>query len=112
MLPSRERFTRSECASFLTQKGLQTVYNRLGTFKFIPASVRQILVVTSSKHEKRAVCRNTLRRRLYSLSGRSTTIFKGVLYVSKQSYIFSYDEIAALHADLYAKASKAVQTHS
>lgn len=107
MLPSNQRFKRQEFTNFLTNKGIFVVFNRLGTLKYLPSPTsRRFAVVTSSKHEKKAVSRNKLRRRVYSLVHSSPMPLVGVLYTSKQSYTLTYDEIKNLFNDLYTKAQK------
>ena len=109
MLPSSERLSRAAFNEFLEIPGHITVYNRLGTFKFKKTPSFRISVVTSSKHEKRAVVRNTLRRRVYSRFSTLSCSMTGILYTSKQSYSFTFSEIKSLHEDLIAKAQKASQ---
>jgi ribonuclease P protein component len=110
MLPSNKRFSRSEFSQFLTNKGIFVVFNRLGTLKYtIPSKITRFAVVTSSKNEKKAVSRNKLRRRVYSLVNSLSVPLQGVLYVSKQSYTLTYDEVKSLFNDLYTKAQKTTQ---
>jgi ribonuclease P protein component len=85
-------FSRAEFTVFIAQSGLKTVYNKLGTLKFLPEG-RKFAVVTSSKHEKRAISRNKLRRRAYTYLQTINTPLSGVLYASKQSYALSNDEV-------------------
>lgn len=107
MLPSNQRFKRQEFTDFLLNKGIFVVFNRLGTLKYLPSPAsRRFAVVTSSKHEKKAVSRNKLRRRVYSLVKALPVPIEGVLYVSKQSYTLTYDEVKNLFNDLYTKAQK------
>ena len=106
MLPSTKRFSRSKFQEFLISKGIFVVFNQLGTLKYIPSSSLMFSVVTSSKHEKSAVKRNTLRRRVYTTIGSINPAIKGILYVSKQSYGFPYPETVNLLNDLLAKAQK------
>jgi ribonuclease P protein component len=64
-------------------------------------------VVTSGKHQKSAVLRNKLRRRVYSIFGavdkEGTFPYKAVLYASKASYTFPYAAIEQDAKDLIAK---------
>lgn len=107
MLPSQQRFSRSEFSNFLTNKGILVVYNKLGTFKYLPTpQTTQFAVVTSSKHEKKAVLRNKLRRRVYALVGGSKTSLQGILYTSKQAYTLTYPEVTTLFNELRTKAQK------
>jgi len=107
MLPSEARLSRSQFSQFLLNKRVVVVYNRLGTLKYVPSMSLQLSVVTSSKAEKKAVSRNTLRRRIYTVFGSLDPHIQGIVYVSKQSYAFSYSEIKALCTDLVARARKA-----
>lgn len=109
MLPSKARFSRSQFSDFLANKGVLVVYNRLGTLKYLPSPFPQLSVVTSSKAEKRAVVRNTLRRRIYTTIGTQKPQIKGIVYVSKQSYGFTSTEVKTLTLDLLAKTQKAAK---
>ncbi len=101
MLPSKKRLTREQFNIVITSSTIKTVYNRLGTLKYLPTK-GGISVVTSGKNEKSAVIRNKLRRRIYTLFAENTTL-SGVLYVSKQSYRYSFEEIKSLYDDLFKK---------
>ncbi len=105
MLSKGKRFTREQFEAFLAQKGLQSAYNTLGTLKYTKGNPC-LAVVTSSKHEKRAVLRNKLRRRVYTLSQQYPLSFSGILYASKQSYSFDYETTKRLFVELCTKASK------
>ncbi len=104
MLPSTERLTRLEFPLVLTNPSLKTVYNALGTLKYTTTLPLKCAVITSSKHEKRAVIRNKLRRRIYT----QMVGFPGsaVLYVSKQSYGMEYQQIEQLWHELLSKIQK------
>lgn len=104
MLPSNERLTRHQFPLLLANPSLLVVYNQLGTFKYITTEFRKYAVITSSKHEKKAVVRNKLRRRVYTLMGQAP--FGGILYVSKQAYMMDFDQITILWHALLAKAHK------
>jgi ribonuclease P protein component len=104
MLPSNRRLSRQQFTDFLETKPLQ-VYNRLGTFKYLSVG-NKLSIVTSSKHEKKAVSRNKLRRRIYTIFSTTNPPLSGILYVSKQSYAFPYDETKNLFLDLLARAQK------
>ena len=106
MLPSRARLSRRQFTEFLENKGFLTVFNQLGTFKYTQHTGTSFSVVTSSKHEKKAVLRNKLRRRIYATISITKPQVQGILYVSKQSYTFSYPQIKNLVHDLLAKAQK------
>ena len=81
------------------------VYNRLGTLKYIPGT-SQLTVVTSSKAEKKAVVRNKLRRRIYTAFGLARPSIQGVLYVSKQSYTMTHNDVYTLLHELISKATR------
>jgi ribonuclease P protein component len=107
MLPSKERFSRLEFSNFLENKGILVVYNRLGTLKYLPISpTTRFSVITSSKHEKKAVARNKFRRRVYSLVHKAQLPLHGVLYTAKQSYSLTYPEITHLFNELLTKSQK------
>ncbi len=96
MLPSTKRLTRRQVSSLLETPGLKVVFNRLGTLKYIKTTQDKtaFTVVTGSKHQKRAVLRNKIRRQLYTLFDKNEKIaFIGILYVSKQVYDMSYIEL-------------------
>jgi ribonuclease P protein component len=80
-------------------------FNRLGTLKYLTKQ-GPFAVVVSSKHEKRAVARNKLRRRLYSLFKQKDPQISGILYVSKGVYKAEYPELTTLFHELLTKASK------
>lgn len=107
MLPRTARLNRLEFTTLNTSPALRVVFNRLGTLKYIPSPTSKLSVVVSSKHEKKAVTRNTLRRRLYALFGRQHPSIEAILYTSKQAYTFEYSEITTLFYDLCAKTQKA-----
>ena len=106
MLPSQERLSRSQFTDFLTNKGILVVYNKLGTLKYLSSSTKALSVVTSSKHQKKAVLRNKLRRRVYTLFGTKTLQIQGILYTAKTSYVLTYSEIKTLFNELLIKAQK------
>jgi RNase P protein component len=104
MLPSSERLTRTQFPSNASHPPFQVVYNPLGTLKYLPFEGIKVAVVTSSKHEKRAVVRNKIRRRLYTLMRGLSGIY--ILYVSKSSYTMEYKDIQRLWYELLAKHTK------
>jgi RNase P protein component len=106
MLPSRERLTRRKFSETLANKGVIVVYNRLGTLKYVPCPQKALCVVTSGKHEKKAVVRNKLRRRIYSLFRVNGMPIQGILYTAKASYSLQYPEIQTLFHELLAKTQK------
>jgi RNase P protein component len=104
MLPSHLRLRRNIFNDF-QKKDPKMVFNRLGTFKYVPFG-QGFSVVTSSKQEKKAVLRNKLRRRVYSLFQSSKPDLTGVLFVSKHAYSMDFDEIKKLFNDLLSKISQ------
>jgi ribonuclease P protein component len=106
MLPSHQRLSRQQITDLLANKGIKVVFNRLGTLKFITNSTG-LTVVTGSKQQKKAVLRNTLRRRIYTLFSNYKGMYAitAILYVSKQSYEMSYDELKQYLYDLLQKTS-------
>lgn len=106
MLPSNERLTRREITEILSNKGIFVVYNQLGTLKYNISTKPGLSVVTSGKHEKTAVKRNKIRRRIYTLFRSHKENIRGVMYISKNSYTLQYSEIQKLFHGLLAKISK------
>ena len=110
MLPARHRLSRPLFTE-IAPNGALSVYNTLGTLKYIPSETLHVSVVTSSKNQKKAVLRNKLRRQIYTVireASKNTPflVFMGALYVSKQSYTYTYEEITRLTQDLLAKVQK------
>jgi len=108
MLAKRERMTREQFDSLLSQNSLKSAYNQLGTIKYTPQGAKFAAVV-SSKHEKRAVVRNRLRRRVYTLYRQASSPISGILYLSKLSYKFDYETVKKAFNDLLAKTQKSSQ---
>lgn len=86
------------------------MFNALGTLKYKESPYSRVAVVISSKHEKRAVSRNKLRRRLYSLfsqniKGSGVTV-EYIFYTSKQAPRLEYNQIKALFNELLSKTTK------
>jgi ribonuclease P protein component len=106
MLSKRNRFTRAEFDAFTSQSGVKTVYNRLGTLQYVSTG-HHFAVVTSGKHEKRAVARNRLRRRLYDRFRSTDVALSGILRVSKQSYTLELSELRSLLDSLLSHAVSA-----
>ncbi len=104
MLPRRSRLTREQFTALLSHKGLMTTYNQLGTLKYISGK-GGFSVVTSGKHEKRAVARNAARRRIYRLLREHSPSLSGILYLSKQSYAFDPEKIKTLFYELLQKTT-------
>lgn len=104
MLSKKERFTKEQFSALLSQEGVLVVYNELGTLKYKKGNPR-FAVVTSGKNEKRAPLRNKVRRRLYTLFSQEKPGFSGILYVSKKSYGFSFEQTKRAVQELFKKAS-------
>jgi ribonuclease P protein component len=110
MLPSKQRLSRIDFTSLLSSKDLKVVFNNIGTLKYQEGPYLKVSVVISSKIEKRAVYRNKLRRRLYTLFGDYFKDVPGgggyILYVSKNSPNMTMLELRSLIYELLEKATK------
>ncbi|HVY36046.1 MAG TPA: ribonuclease P protein component [Candidatus Paceibacterota bacterium] len=106
MLSKKERFTRKQFEEFLSEKSARSVYNQLGTLKFVPSKEKRFSVVIASKAEKRATKRNALRRAIYSLFKKETQPISGILYVSKQATTLQKETIRECFNDLLKKIQK------
>lgn len=105
MLPSSERLNRLQFNEIASNKDNLVVYNKLGTLKYI-AGKTALSVVISRKNEKKAVKRNKLRRRVYSIFNAKKMNIRGILYVSKSSTYFNFMEIKDLFYELMEKTKK------
>jgi ribonuclease P protein component len=107
MLPSTKRLSRASFTAFLASSTNKTVFNTLGTLKYRKSLTPRVSIVISSKHEKRAVYRNRLRRRLYTLFGESLAVepIEAILYTSKQAPKMSLDELKQSFYGLNKKIS-------
>ena len=113
MLPSSQRLSRQQISEFLINKGVKTVFNQLGTLKYLPSTTKAFTVITGSKNQKSAVLRNRLRRQLYTMFSRSEkTPILGMLYVSKQVYSMSYSDLKQYLYDLLEKISSKTQKNT
>lgn len=110
MLPSKKRLSRAQFGVFLKNKDTKTVFNKLGTLKYQKSSQNRASVVISSKQQKSAVKRNTLKRRLYSLFEeyfkKSKDLNNYILYTSKQSQELNFGEIKELFYAFFKKNTK------
>ncbi len=102
MLPKTNRLSRTQFTAFLASQKLYSAYNGLGTIKY-SLSENGFSVVTSGKHERRAVVRNKVRRRLYTLLSRLENVSGAVFYLSKQAYSFDWKQTQILFYDLVEK---------
>lgn len=95
MPPKGERLSRKEWQQpFFKQKANRFYTTDLFTCKYFSQEKNQYAVVMSSKHEKSAVKRNIVKRRLYTLI-RKTEKRTGVylLYPTKKAYTSSYEAL-------------------
>jgi ribonuclease P protein component len=113
MLPSNQRLSRDQVTSFLKSPEIKVIFNRLGTLKYLNQSnnvhsTNTITVITGSKQQKKAVLRNKIRRQIYTAFRKNpyNISIEGMLYVSKQSYELSYQEITDLLHALLSKIEK------
>jgi ribonuclease P protein component len=113
MISKKKRFTRAEFTAFSAEKTLTQAYNQLGTVKFTPATTFTMGVVTSGKHCKSAVGRNKFRRRIYSFfdqeDKKNSFPYHLVLFASKASYTFSYEELTQVATDLISRIRRATK---
>jgi len=108
-MPSAKRISREDFTALL-KNPYKTVFNALGTLKYVKNSTEDLIqkgfsVVVSSKHEKKAVSRNKLRRRLRATFDQSPVSVTAIFYVSKQSYTMEYSEIKTIFNELLNKIS-------
>jgi len=112
MLPTTARLTRAQCSELLKNPSIKGVFNRLGTLKYIKTDTNKgFCVITGSKQQKKAVKRNKIRRQLYTIfsifyKNKDKSPIIAMLYVSKQSYLMSYDELSKECNDLLTKTQK------
>lgn len=109
MLPSQNRISRRDFKEILENKGVFVVYNRLGTLKYLSKTPYKLSVVTSSKHEKSAVARNKVRRRIYTLFREAQKPIQGVFYVAKSSYRLPLSDVKRLLYELLTKTQTTAQ---
>ncbi|HSE56874.1 MAG TPA: ribonuclease P protein component [Candidatus Paceibacterota bacterium] len=106
MLPKKNKLPRAAFSELLAQNPI-SVFNRVGTLKYIPHS-GSFSVVVSAKHCKRAVARNKVKRRVYSLiqvfKKEYTTPLSGILYLSKHAYMMPFSELKILVQELLRRA--------
>lgn len=105
MLSRQKHLSRVLWNTLKKTKGVKTTFNSLGTLKVYPKETLYFCVVVSSKHEKKAVKRNRLKRRLSSLFKEKSTVSKDIFIVfpSKKAYDLSYEETKELFSDLFSK---------
>lgn len=105
MLPKAQRLDRAAIASF-PKKNI-AIYSDFASLRAVSAQKFGLAVVVSSKHEKKAVVRNRVRRRIYSIFGAAhkekLIPFQILFYVSKKGYSASYGETKAAVLELIKK---------
>lgn len=107
MPPKQKRLPRALWDSLRGIQGSQSAFSPYGTLKYYPYKMAHFSVVTSSKHEKRAINRNTLKRRIYSLFTQKAPL-SGIyiFFPSKQAYTLSYEALSESFKGLFAKVTK------
>lgn len=107
MPPKQKRLSRALWTSLRAIKGSQSAFSPLGTLKYYPYPTPHFSVVVSSKHEKKAISRNSLKRRIYTLFSKHP-IEKGIFifFPSKQAYTLSYEALSQSFSDLFKKVTK------
>ena len=111
-MPTNARLTRAQCSTLLKTPSLRVVFNSLGTIKFIKNTDNKgISVIISSKLIKKAVIRNKMRRRLYTIfcnfyKNKDIQPISGMIYVSRHSVLMSFEELERNFNDLLKKTQK------
>lgn len=110
-MPTNARLSRAQCSILLKIPSLQVVFNSLGTLKCTKGiESNGISIITGSKQQKKAVVRNKLRRRLFTIFcnfyKNSEKPLLCMLYVSKQSYMMSFEVLEKECNALLTKAQK------
>lgn len=106
MLSSKERISTPLFKEISGNKGAVSVYNNLGTLKYVNGDTKKLSVVVGAKTEKRAVYRNKIKRRVYSIFSKIDIKIHGILYVSKKSATASFSEIKSWTNDLVEKIKR------
>jgi len=119
MLPTTARLTRAQCSELLKNPTIKSVFNRLGTLKYTksvdnkgnPGGKYGLSVITGSKQQKKAIKRNKIRRQLYTIfsninKNKDISPIIAMLYVSKHSYLMSFEELSKECNDLLKKTQK------
>ena len=109
MLPSKKRLNRPLFERFLSFPQKKTVFNNIGTLKYKKSENSRFSVVISSKVEKRAVFRNQLKRRIYSILSlfikENDTNVEGVFYMSKNAVSLNFSELKKSVYELLKKTT-------
>ncbi len=110
MLPSKKRLNRQLFEQFLSFPQKKTVFNNVGTLKYKNAEEPRFSVVISSKVEKKAVFRNLLKRRIYSVLlpyiKESNPKIEGVFYISKNASNLSFNDLRKSIYELLKKTTQ------
>lgn len=103
----QKRLPRALWDSLRGIQGSQSAFSQYGTLKYYPYKTTHFSVVVSSKHEKRAVKRNILKRHIYSLFTQKNPI-SGIyiFFPSKQAYTLSYEALSECIKNLFTKVPK------
>ena len=84
-----------------------SVFNKGGTFKYLKKESK-FSVVVSSKHCKKAVKRNKIKRRVYAIISdlikKDPSHLSGIFYLSKLSYTLPYNTLKEYIEELYYRA--------
>ena len=88
--------------STLLKGDLKTVFNASGTIKY-KQGIGRIVVVVSSKQEKRAVYRNKIKRRARAIFISEKIPHDVVFYPSKKSLVMPYPEFKVHFHELIKK---------
>lgn len=109
MLPATQRLKRIDFQNF-SKAVHKTVYNSLGTLKYVSSEKLYFSIVISKKHQKSAVKRNILRRQIYSIiaaeNSKKPLLIKGILYLSITAATFSFQDSTRYVQDLLLKTTK------
>lgn len=108
MLPKQNHLSRVLWETLKDIKGSRSAFNALGTLKYYPKETTHLAVVVSSKHEKTAISRNRLKRRVDSIFSKKYLENKGIfiLFPSKQAYNLSYEAVKQYSEELFHKITK------
>ena len=105
MLPSKERLNKQYFTLLSKDKGVLTVFNTLGTLKYKQSLKKAFSIVISSKIAKKAVDRNKIKRRIYTLIRKDLKLnnFSGIIYISKNALGLNYEQTKELFFKLIEK---------
>lgn len=107
MLPSQKRLPRKEFIEISKNTSTKSVFNSIGTLKYRPYTKGKASLVVSSKVEKRAVGRNKLKRRIYTLFKKyiDQKDIAYILYVSKEVKELNFKGLAEKLDELIKKTT-------